>query len=68
MVKEMTMSHEVNDRVRESWFEEALDYGLSTLDAEDYVDWKMDIRGFGDIHSYVYNYMRSKRISHWSID
>ena len=34
---------------------------LSSLDAEDYVDWQMDIEGFGDLHSYVYNYMRSKK-------
>lgn len=68
MVKEITMSHLGNDRAKESWFEEALDYGLSSLDAEDYVDWQMDIEGFGDLHSYVYNYMRSKRVSHWSID
>tara|TARA_R110002020_G_scaffold325658_1_gene541279 strand:- start:88 stop:288 length:201 start_codon:yes stop_codon:yes gene_type:complete len=52
------MSHEVNDRVKESWFEEALDYGLSSPDAENYVDWQMDIRGFGTVADYVNQYLR----------
>ena len=42
--------------------------GLSNFDAEDYVDWMMDNEGLGDLHSYIFNYMRSKRVSHWSID
>ena len=40
----------------------------SDFDAEDYVDWMMDNEGSGDLHSYIFNYMRSKRVSHWSID
>jgi|TARA_A100001391_G_scaffold43124_1_gene25121 hypothetical protein len=68
MVKEITMSHLLNDQAKENWFEEALDMGLSDFDAEDYVDWMMDNGGLGDLHSYIFNYMRSKRVSHWSID
>ncbi len=68
MVKGDNMSHAGNDRAKESWFEEAIDMGLSNFDAEDYVDWMMDNEGLGDLHSYIFNYMRSKRVSHWSID
>ena len=62
------MSHLLNDQAKEDWFEEALDMGLSDFDAEDYVDWMMDNEGSGDLHSYIYNYMRSKRVRYWSID
>ncbi len=43
------MSHLVNDQAKELWFEQALEYGLSDQDAEDFVDWNMENEGCGSV-------------------
>jgi len=52
------MSHLGNDRAKENWFEQALEYGLSDQDAEDFVGWNMDNEGCGSVADYVYFYLR----------
>jgi len=52
------MSHLVNDQAKELWFEQALEYGLSDQDAEDFADWNMENEGCGSVADYVYFYLR----------